>query len=118
MKKGRLKKAYKTHITTRVRKGFLLVEVLLSIGILILATATGITLLALGYRAISINAHSLEGSWLAKECANGLRGYRDTNWLRYSYDKVDCWDTITDCTAPQGMVTNDMYRINISRTKT
>lgn len=120
MKIERHKPAYTKARKTRkhkARKGFLLVEVLISIGILVLATTTGITLLIIGHRAISINAHSLEASWLAKEGANAFRGLRDTNWLRFSYDKKNCWDsTNNDCAAPTHMLTGDWYRLTASRT--
>ena len=81
-----------------LKKGFLLVETLISITILIMVIATGISLLVLGFQAIAYNAHSLEASWLAQEGANSLRGLRDTNWLRFGYDKTNCWLKIgTDC---------------------
>lgn len=97
------------------RKGFLLVEVLISIFILIMVAATGVSLVVYGYRAINYNGNSMEASWLAQECANTLRGIRDTNWLRFSYDKENCWHMAgTDGCAPGSAIQGGHYTLEIS----
>lgn len=81
------------------KAGFLLVEAIISIVIILMVTATSITLLVMGHRSINLNEHSLEASWLAQEGAETLRGLRDTNWIRYGYDKKACWNSTsnTEC---------------------
>lgn len=92
-------------ISLKKNKGFLLVEALISIAILLMVSATVITLLVMANRAISFNAHSLEASWLTQEGVNAFRGLRDTNWIRFSYDKENCWNMTTDACAPANAIT-------------
>jgi len=96
-------------------RGFLLVEAMISITILLMVSATAITLLIYANQAIHFNAHSLEASWIAQEGANGLRGLRDTNWIRFSYDKENCWTEITD-TCPTTQIAEGFYRLETSLT--
>jgi len=77
----------------KTNQGFLLVEAIISITILLMIAATSISLLVMGHRAINVNKHSLEASWIAQETAESLRGLRDTNWIRYGYDKENCWNS-------------------------
>jgi len=79
----------------KTNPGFLLVEAIMAITILIMVSATSISLLVMGFRAINMNKHSLEASWLAQEGAESLRGLRNTNWLRFGYDKKNCWTIAT-----------------------
>ncbi|MFC1599859.1 hypothetical protein ACFL3T_02420 [Patescibacteria group bacterium] len=96
-------------------KGFLLVEAMISITILLMVSATAITLLIYANHAIRFNAHSLEASWIAQEGINGVRGLRDTNWIRYSYDKEACWDAISDACDGTRMLPG-VYRLETSLT--
>lgn len=75
----------------KTNSGFLLVEAIIAITILVMVAATSISLLVMGHRAVNVNEHSLEASWLAQEAAESLRGLRDTNWIRYGFDKDNCW---------------------------
>jgi type II secretory pathway pseudopilin PulG len=99
------------------QKGFLLVEALISITILIMVSATIITLLVVANRAIKFNAHSLEASWLTQEGVNAFRGLRDTNWIRFSYDKENCWNMTTGTCDPSNAITaTSNYTIETSAT--
>lgn len=79
----------------KTNKGFLLAEAIISITILVMIAAIGASLLTMGHRAINVNKNSLEASWLAQETAESLRGLRDTNWIRYAYNKELCWNIIS-----------------------
>lgn len=99
----------------KMQKGFLLVEALISITILLMVSATIITLLVVANRAIKFNAHSLEASWLTQEGVNAFRGLRDTNWIRFSYDKENCWNMTTDTCDPSNAIAADSnYTIETS----
>ena len=76
-------------------RGFLLVEAIIAITVIILVIATSISLLVMGQKAIRFNEHSLEANLLVQEAANSLRGLRDSNWLRFGYDKETCWTEIS-----------------------
>jgi len=100
-------------ITNR-KSGFVIVEVLISVAILSMLAAAGIGLVTMGYRAINFNAHSIEATWLAQQGANSLRGLRDTNWLRFGYNKTTCWKIVGDaCTTGTPLDTGN-YIIDIS----
>lgn len=103
------------HLSPRKHKGFLLVEALIAITILLMVSATAVTLLIIANQAISFNANSLEASWLAQECTNGFRGLRDTNWIRFSYDKERCWNMVSDnCDPIANAMTATSYQIETS----
>ena len=93
-------------IAQKTNSGFLLVEAIISITILIMVAATSISLLVMGHRAINVNEHSLEASWLAQEAAESLRGLRDTNWIRYGYNKEGCWTSTSNVKCDPGGINN------------
>lgn len=95
-------------------KGFLLVEAMISITILLMVSATAITLLILANHAIRYNAHSLEAGWIAQEGINGVRGLRDTNWIRFSYDKELCWASISSTCPGSNMTAGQFYRLELT----
>ncbi|MBU1446323.1 prepilin-type N-terminal cleavage/methylation domain-containing protein [Patescibacteria group bacterium] len=96
------------------QRGFVLVEVLISVAILLMLAAASIGLVSIGYRAINFNAHSIEATWLAQQGANSLRGLRDTNWLRFSYDKTNCWGIVGDACLTGTPLTAGNYIIDVS----
>lgn len=100
--------------TSNRKSGFVLVEVLISVAILLMLASTGIGLVTMGYRAISFNAHSIEATWLAQQGANSLRGLRDTNWLRFGYNKTDCWKIVGDACLTGTPLDTGNYIIDIS----
>jgi len=90
---------------------------MISITVLLMVSATVITLLVTANRAINFNAHSLEASWLTQECVNAFRGLRDTNWIRFSYDKENCWNMTTGtCSAGNAISAPANYTIETSTT--
>lgn len=100
--------------TPNRKSGFVLVEVLISVAILLMLASTGIGLVTMGYRAINFNAHSIEATWLAQQGANSLRGLRDTNWLRFGYNKTDCWKIVGDACLTGTPLDTGNYIIDIS----
>lgn len=101
----------------RKQGGFLMVEVLISVAILVLTVIGAISMVFIGFQAINFNANSIEASWLAQEGVNGLRGIRDSNWLRFGFDKQTCWKTI-GATCPGGAEIGDVnnYRFTVDET--
>ncbi|MBA4336418.1 hypothetical protein C0416_01415 [bacterium] len=94
------------NIRLKTNHGFLLVETIISITILVMIAATSISLLIMGHRAINMNKNSLEASWIAQESAESLRGLRDTNWIRYGFDKENCWNIAGEtCDPPLTVIT-------------
>jgi len=81
-----MKRLYKTN------KGYLLSEVLVAISILMMTIFSAVGLVVYGYGAINYNKDSLVAKMLVKECSESLIGLRNTNLLRFSYDKNNCWN--------------------------
>lgn len=102
--------ALKPQTRHKQSKGFLLVEALISITILLMVAATTVTLLIMANRAINFNEHSLEASWIAQEGVNHFRGIRDTNWIRFGYDKANCWK-MAGATCPGSEITDGNYAL-------
>jgi type II secretory pathway pseudopilin PulG len=97
------------------KKGFLIVEALLSITIIMMTIATAVFLVVYGYSAVSYNKNSLVAGMLALECKESLRGLRDTNWIRFSYDKEKCWNSNSDtCPAVNYFATPTSYRLELN----
>ena len=107
-----MKRIYKTN------KGFLISEVLIAVFILVLAASTAIALVVHGYAAMNFNKNSLIAGMLVKECTESLRGLRDTNLLRFSYDRTNCWNVNDDeCPSPLNKILSvDSYVLEVSFT--
>jgi hypothetical protein len=104
----------KTKISTK--KGFLIVEALMAITILIMTVASSIYLVVWGFQAVNFNKNSMVAGMLVQECEQSLRGLRDTNWLRFSYDKTNCWNSNSNaCPAPE-VFQNEYYRLEMPLT--
>ena len=103
-----VKRIYKTN------KGYLLSEVLLSIFIMIMTASTTVALVVYGFRAINYNKNSLVAGMLVKECSESLIGLRDTNWLRFSYDKKNCWNKNDDVCVSGKILSAGNYVLEVS----
>ena len=97
----------------RTNKGYLISEVIVSIFILILTFSSAITLVVYGYRAINFNRNSLVAGMLVKQCSESIIGLRDTNWLRFSYNKNGCWN-MNDITCPGVALAAGNYTLEVS----
>lgn len=95
----------------------MIVEALLAVTMIIMTVASSVYLLVYGYAAVNYNKNSLVAGMLALECKESLRGLRDTNWIRFSYDKENCWNTNSDtCPAASYFATPTSYRLELTYT--
>jgi len=96
------------------KKGFLIVEALLAVTIVMMTVTTAVFLVVYGYAAVNYNKNSLIAGMLTLECKESLRGLRDTNWARFSYDKKNCWNANSDtCSGVDYIGSQDFYRLEL-----
>lgn len=89
------------------KKGFLIAEVIVALGIIITVTTVVYTILI---RSLESNAYLRDGMQaitLSIEGIEGVRQVRDTNWLKFGYDKKNCWLVVSgDCSGTK--ITNTL----------
>jgi hypothetical protein len=103
-----VKRIYKTN------KGYLLSEVLISIFILMMTASATIGVVIYGYAAMNYNKNSMVAGMLLQECSESLIGLRDTNLLRFGYDKNNCWNVNDDVCPSLNKLTVDPYILEVS----
>ena len=74
------------------RRGDSLLEILISLFIVALGTAAATELVVNATRSNSYSKSTLVALNLAVEGVEAVRNIRDSNWLKYSYDKDHCWN--------------------------
>lgn len=91
----------------KVQRGESLIEVIIAIGMLMLIGGPASALFLSSIRTLSINRNELLASSLADEGVEMLRNMRDTNLLRFSSKKAECWNVMPEvrevatCQEPQ-----------------
>lgn len=94
----------------RKKSGESLVEVIVAIFVVSIGSSVATTLIVSALQANTFSRDSLIALNLATEGLEAMRNIRDSNWLRFSYDKANCWNispTATDCTLNQNGVGNN-----------
>ena len=74
------------------RRGDTLLEIIISLFIVALGTASATELVVNATRTNSYSKNTLVALNLAIEGVEAVRNIRDSNWLKYSYDKDHCWN--------------------------
>lgn len=97
------------------KKGFLIAEVIVALGIIITVTTVVYTILI---RSLESNAYLRDGMQamtLSIEGIEGVRQVRDTNWLKFGYDKKNCWHVISGDCATGTKITDGHYRLEMDQ---
>lgn len=79
--------------SAKFKKGETIIEVLVALVIVTLGAATATTLIVVSLRANQFNKDSLVALNLAQEGVEYLHNLRDTNWLKFSGNTQNCWNT-------------------------
>ncbi len=79
--------------SAKFKKGETIIEVLVALMIVTLGAATATTLIVVSLRANQFNKDSLVALNLAQEGVEYLHNLRDTNWLKFSGNTQNCWNT-------------------------
>lgn len=83
-----------------------LVEVVIALFVVATGSAAATTLIVSAIQANSFSKDNLIALNLAVEGVEGVRAIRDTNWIRFGFNKEDCWNIDPDpfvnhtCTPP------------------
>jgi type II secretory pathway pseudopilin PulG len=105
------------------KKGETLVEVIIAVVVVAIGSGVATTLIVTALVSNSFNRDNLIAMNLATEGIEAVRSIRDTNWIKFSYDKTNCWNvqpridpTLPEyqpvCTAEQRIQPN-YYQINL-----
>lgn len=92
-----------------------LIEVVMAVFIVALGSASATSLIVNAMQANSFSKDNLIALYLAVEGVEGVRNIRDTNWIRYGFDKTNCWNLDPDpavgatCTAPYDQIPVGTY---------
>ena len=82
-------------------------------------SAAATTLIVTALQANTFSRDNLIALNLAVEGIEAMRNIRDTNWLKFGYDKENCWNLLpgaapgTDCTVAANLIAEDSYTIEL-----
>lgn len=102
------------------RTGETLVEVITAIFVVAIGSGSAAVLLTNAIQANSFSRDNLIALNLAVEGAEAIRNVRDTNWIRFGYDKANCWnllpsdDTAPDCLDADNLISTGNYVLNLN----
>jgi type II secretory pathway pseudopilin PulG len=85
-----------THKPSRKRKAETLLEVIVSIFVVALGSAAATGLIISALQTNGISRDNLIALNLATEGIEAMRNIRDSNWIKYAYDKENCWNMMAD----------------------
>lgn len=103
MKKKNINRVFQR--LTKKKKGYFLVDILVSIVILSLGIVSASNVVMHALKAGSVNKDRIIATNLGIEAIEGIRMMRETNWLRYSHNKRVCWNFWEN--------TNENYELNM-----
>lgn len=99
----------------RQKRGETILEVIIALFVIVLGSGAATVLIVSAIQANTFSKDNLVALNLAVESVEAMRNIRDSNWLKYSYDKDACWnlkpgvvlagilcDTNVDNLIPQG----------------
>ena len=106
-----------------LKKGESLVEVIMAIFVVAMGSAVATSLIISALQSNQFSRDNLIALNLAVEGMEAMRSIRDANWLKYSYDKPNCWNlfpdsTLTSCAdAAAKPIPSDKYTVDLNLTK-
>lgn len=81
------------------RPGETLIEVIMAIFVVAVGSAAATSLIVTAIQANSFSRDNLIALNLAVEGIEAMRNVRDSNWLRFGFDKENCWNLDPEQTA-------------------
>jgi|WetSurMetagenome_2_1015567.scaffolds.fasta_scaffold155187_2 hypothetical protein len=83
-----------------MRSGETIVEVLMALFIVATGSATATALIVSSIQSNAFSRDNLIALNLAVEGLESVRNIRDSNWLKFGYDKTNCWNMMPTVGAP------------------
>lgn len=98
-----------------------LIEVIIALFVLVIGSGAATVLIVSSLQANTFSKDSLVGLNLAVEGIEAIRNIRDTNWVKFSYDKENCWNMEPDtasgdpCTSVSGnLIEASNYTVDLN----
>ncbi len=95
-------------------------EVIIAIFMVAMGSAAATSLIVSAMHSNNFSRDNLVALNLATEGMEAMRNVRDTNWLKFGYDKENCWNLRpgmppgTDCNDADKLIFPDAYAINLN----
>jgi len=89
-----LQKFIQNYYHSPSRGGETLIEVIIAVFVVALGSAIATSLIVSALQSNSLSRDNLIGMNLAEEGIEAVRSIRDTNWLKYGFDKENCWNIL------------------------
>ena len=103
-----------------VRKRFFraetLIEVVIALFVVALGATTGTSLIITALQSNSFSRDNLIALNLATEGIEAMRNIRDTNWLRFGFNKPNCWNmrpVIASCNDVNNLIGEGNFTIDL-----
>lgn len=99
------------------KKGESLVEVIMAVFVVSMGSAVATSLIVSALQSNEFTRDNLIALNLAVEGMEAIRGVRDANWLKFSYDKEGCWKMrpeIDVCTPGVNEIEAGNYTVDLS----
>lgn len=100
------------------RKAESLVEVIIAIFVVSLGASVATGLIVTSLQSNSFSRDNLIALNLVEEGIEAMRAIRDTNWLKYGYDKEGCWNLLPSAPAcpaasPNEVISDGYYTVEL-----
>lgn len=97
---------------------------MIAVFVVALGSASATSLIVSAIQANGFSKDSLVALNLAVEGIEAMRDIRDTNWIKYGFDKSNCWNLAPDpdplittpCTAPYDLIDAGFYSADLNPT--
>lgn len=99
-------------------RGETLVEVIIAVFVVSLGSAIAASLIVTSFQANTLSRDNLIAMNLAGEGIEAVRGVRDTNWLKYGFDKDNCWNVLpseSGCSLTSNKITAGYYTVELDQ---
>ena len=96
-----------------------LVEVVVAVFVVVMGSAVAMTLIVNSMRANSFSKDNLVALNLAVEGLEAVRNIRDTNWMKFGFDKTNCWNLVPgsgpgDCSPLYDQIAEGYYTADLN----
>ncbi len=106
------------NIVQKKRAAETLVEVIIAIFVVAIGSSVATSLIVTAFQSNSFSRDNLIALNLAEEGLEAMRSIRDTNWLKYAFDKDTCWNVmpeVPDCTQNSPIITPGSYVVELDQ---
>lgn len=106
----------KNLISKRFSRGETLIEVVIALFVVAIGSITATSLIITALQSNSFSRDNLVALNLATEGIEAMRNIRDTNWLRFGFNKAGCWNmspNVANCDDPNNIIIGSHYTVDL-----